>query len=188
MSKHDGYSDAMDGYRLVPREFSCVTKSGRESCLIFLGSLSHTSPLVPYYSLVAAFNEVVVLLVLLALLLVVLTWVVYSLPASTMRPRPVSLQFPSSAQLFNLHRQRCHREPTQARPHDGEERDKNAPSRCWRVWQGRYNHPVPRIPLTTALQSTVLKQMKLIHHGGYSEVERDSYKEIIFSNTIQSMR
>lgn len=38
------------------------------------------------------------------------------------------------------------------------------------------------------LQSTVLKQMKLIHHGGYNEQERDSYKEIIFSNTVQSMR
>lgn len=38
------------------------------------------------------------------------------------------------------------------------------------------------------LQSTVLKQMKLIHHGGYNEAERDSYKEIIYSNTIQSMR
>lgn len=37
-------------------------------------------------------------------------------------------------------------------------------------------------------KSTVLKQMKLIHHGGYSEQERDSYKEIIFSNTVQSMR
>jgi guanine nucleotide-binding protein G(i) subunit alpha len=34
----------------------------------------------------------------------------------------------------------------------------------------------------------VLKQMKLIHHGGYNDQERDSYKEIIFSNTIQSMR
>ena len=66
-------------------------------------------------------------------------------------------------------------------------------------------------PLTLT-QSTVLKQMKLIHHGGYNEQERDSYKEIIvrwlvlvvpflsmfasltrravqqFSNTIQSMR
>ena len=30
--------------------------------------------------------------------------------------------------------------------------------------------------------------MKLIHHGGYNEQERDSYKEIIYSNTIQSMR
>ena len=30
--------------------------------------------------------------------------------------------------------------------------------------------------------------MKLIHHGGYNEQERDSYREIIFSNTIQSMR
>ena len=37
-------------------------------------------------------------------------------------------------------------------------------------------------------KSTILKQMKLIHHGGYNEQERDSYKEIIFSNTIQSMR
>lgn len=37
-------------------------------------------------------------------------------------------------------------------------------------------------------QSTVLKQMKLIHHGGCNEQERDSYKEIIFSSTIQSMR
>jgi hypothetical protein len=46
---------------------------------------------------------------------------------------------------------------------------------------------VVRRTLTT-LQSTVLKQMKLIHHGGYNDQERDSYKEIIFSNTIQSMR
>ncbi|KAG6875613.1 Guanine nucleotide-binding protein subunit alpha [Termitomyces sp. T32_za158] len=37
-------------------------------------------------------------------------------------------------------------------------------------------------------KSTILKQMKLIHHGGYNEQERDSYKEIIYSNTIQSMR
>jgi len=33
-----------------------------------------------------------------------------------------------------------------------------------------------------------LKQMKLIHHGGYNDQERESFKEIIFSNTIQSMR
>jgi len=37
-------------------------------------------------------------------------------------------------------------------------------------------------------KSTVLKQMKLIHHGGYNDQERESYKEIIYSNTIQSMR
>ena len=30
--------------------------------------------------------------------------------------------------------------------------------------------------------------MKLIHHGGYNDQERESYKEIIYSNTIQSMR
>ncbi|OZJ06455.1 Guanine nucleotide-binding protein subunit alpha [Bifiguratus adelaidae] len=37
-------------------------------------------------------------------------------------------------------------------------------------------------------KSTILKQMKLIHDGGYSRDERESFKEIIFSNTIQSMR
>ncbi|KAG0294945.1 guanine nucleotide-binding protein subunit alpha [Dissophora globulifera] len=37
-------------------------------------------------------------------------------------------------------------------------------------------------------KSTVLKQMKLIHDGGYSEDEKEAFKEIIFSNTVQSMR
>lgn len=37
-------------------------------------------------------------------------------------------------------------------------------------------------------KSTILKQMKLIHEGGYSRDERESFKEIIFSNTVQSMR
>ncbi|KAF7731656.1 guanine nucleotide-binding protein subunit alpha [Apophysomyces ossiformis] len=37
-------------------------------------------------------------------------------------------------------------------------------------------------------KSTILKQMKLIHDGGYSYEERESFKEVIFSNTIQSMR
>jgi len=37
-------------------------------------------------------------------------------------------------------------------------------------------------------KSTILKQMKLINHGSYSSEERESYKEIIFSNTLQSMR
>ncbi|KAK4054654.1 guanine nucleotide-binding protein subunit alpha [Microbotryomycetes sp. JL221] len=37
-------------------------------------------------------------------------------------------------------------------------------------------------------KSTILKQMKLIHQGSYSDKERESYKEIIFSNTVQSMR
>ena len=30
--------------------------------------------------------------------------------------------------------------------------------------------------------------MKLIHDNGYSQEEREAYREIIFSNTIQSMR
>ncbi|KAL9938651.1 hypothetical protein V8E36_002370 [Tilletia maclaganii] len=37
-------------------------------------------------------------------------------------------------------------------------------------------------------KSTILKQMKLINHGSYSDEERLSYKDIIFSNTLQSMR
>jgi guanine nucleotide-binding protein subunit alpha len=37
-------------------------------------------------------------------------------------------------------------------------------------------------------KSTLLKQMKLIHEGGYSREERKSFKPVIFNNTIQSMR
>ncbi|CAO3600891.1 unnamed protein product [Absidia cylindrospora] len=37
-------------------------------------------------------------------------------------------------------------------------------------------------------KSTLLKQLKLLHDGGYSSDEREAFKEIIFSNTIQSMR
>ena len=37
-------------------------------------------------------------------------------------------------------------------------------------------------------KSTILKQMKLIHGGGYTAREQESFKEIIFSNTVQSMR
>lgn len=37
-------------------------------------------------------------------------------------------------------------------------------------------------------KSTVLKQIKILYQGGYSEAERDSYREIIWSNTVQSMQ
>ncbi|KAJ3388485.1 glutamine--fructose-6-phosphate transaminase (isomerizing) [Lobulomyces angularis] len=37
-------------------------------------------------------------------------------------------------------------------------------------------------------KSTILKQMKLIHDSGYSNEEKEAFKEIIFSNTVQSMR
>jgi len=37
-------------------------------------------------------------------------------------------------------------------------------------------------------KSTIIKQMRLIHKGGYSMQERIGYKEIIYSNTVQSMR
>ncbi|KAI8912278.1 guanine nucleotide binding protein, alpha subunit [Powellomyces hirtus] len=37
-------------------------------------------------------------------------------------------------------------------------------------------------------KSTILKQMKLIHDNGYSSEERETFREIVFSNTVQSMR
>jgi len=37
-------------------------------------------------------------------------------------------------------------------------------------------------------KSTILKQMTLIHGPGYSQAEKDAFKEIIFSNVVQSMR
>ncbi|KAI7862133.1 guanine nucleotide-binding protein subunit alpha [Spinellus fusiger] len=37
-------------------------------------------------------------------------------------------------------------------------------------------------------KSTILKQMRLIHEGGFSATERMSYHKIIISNTIQSMQ
>lgn len=37
-------------------------------------------------------------------------------------------------------------------------------------------------------KSTILKQMKLIHDDGYNKDDRDSFKEVIFSNCAQSMR
>lgn len=37
-------------------------------------------------------------------------------------------------------------------------------------------------------KSTILKQVKLLHDGGFNQDEREAFKEIIFSNTIQSMR
>ena len=37
-------------------------------------------------------------------------------------------------------------------------------------------------------QSTILKQMKLIHHGGYNDQERESYKEIIVRGTGQVLK
>lgn len=36
-------------------------------------------------------------------------------------------------------------------------------------------------------KSTILKQMKLIHDGGFTSEEKEAYKEIIFSNSVQSI-
>eukprot|EP00002_Diphylleia_rotans_P036019 TRINITY_DN78_c0_g2_i1.p1 TRINITY_DN78_c0_g2~~TRINITY_DN78_c0_g2_i1.p1 ORF type:complete len:352 (-),score=94.44 TRINITY_DN78_c0_g2_i1:483-1538(-) len=37
-------------------------------------------------------------------------------------------------------------------------------------------------------KSTIVKQMKIIHQEGYTAEERASFKEVIYSNTIQSMK
>ncbi|CAL1706127.1 unnamed protein product [Somion occarium] len=37
-------------------------------------------------------------------------------------------------------------------------------------------------------KSNLFEQMKVIHRGGFSEQERNSYKEVVFSKTLQSMR
>ncbi|KAK9764345.1 guanine nucleotide-binding protein subunit alpha [Basidiobolus ranarum] len=37
-------------------------------------------------------------------------------------------------------------------------------------------------------KSTVVKQMKLIHEGGYTMEEKEAFREVIFSNAAQSMR
>ncbi|SCZ95174.1 BZ3500_MvSof-1268-A1-R1_Chr11-2g03331 [Microbotryum saponariae] len=37
-------------------------------------------------------------------------------------------------------------------------------------------------------KSTILKQMRLHHVGGYTDEERDGYREIVYANLIQSMQ
>jgi guanine nucleotide-binding protein subunit alpha len=37
-------------------------------------------------------------------------------------------------------------------------------------------------------KSTILKQMKLIHDGGYNDDEREAFREVIYSNAVQSLR
>lgn len=36
-------------------------------------------------------------------------------------------------------------------------------------------------------KSTIIKQMKLIHDGGFTKEQKELHKEIIFNNTLQSM-
>lgn len=61
---------------------------------------------------------------------------------------------------------------------------------CWRGANPWYEVLLTHLPIGAGEsgKSTILKQMKLIHEGGYSRDERESFKEIIFSNTVQSMR
>ena len=37
-------------------------------------------------------------------------------------------------------------------------------------------------------KSTLLKQMKLIHHGAFTKDEAQDYRDVIFSNLVQSMQ
>lgn len=50
--------------------------------------------------------------------------------------------------------------------------------------------PLPFCPesLTNFMlpQSTVLKQMRLHHVGGYSNEERDGYREIVYANLVRA--
>ncbi|KAH6952476.1 guanine nucleotide-binding protein subunit alpha [Ilyonectria sp. MPI-CAGE-AT-0026] len=57
-------------------------------------------------------------------------------------------------------------------------------------WYEMQRNPVKLLLLGAGKsgKSTIMKQMKLIYKGGYSRDERESFKEIIFSNTVQSMR
>jgi len=36
-------------------------------------------------------------------------------------------------------------------------------------------------------KSTILKQMKIIHMDGYSKEDFEQYREVVYSNTIQSL-
>lgn len=36
-------------------------------------------------------------------------------------------------------------------------------------------------------KSTIVKQMKIIHELGYSHEEREQYRPVVYSNTIQSL-
>eukprot|EP00117_Sycon_ciliatum_P036868 scpid63313/ scgid1701/ Guanine nucleotide-binding protein G(o) subunit alpha 47A len=36
-------------------------------------------------------------------------------------------------------------------------------------------------------KSTILKQIKIIHHNGFNDEERDLYKPVVYSNTLQSL-
>lgn len=60
--------------------------------------------------------------------------------------------------------------------------------RCWRFHHRRHVTDNRGAGAGESGKSTILKQMKLIHEGGYSRDERESFKEIIYSNTVQSMR
>lgn len=35
------------------------------------------------------------------------------------------------------------------------------------------------------VQSTILKQMRLLHVGGYTDEERDGYREIVYANLVR---
>lgn len=35
-------------------------------------------------------------------------------------------------------------------------------------------------------QSTILKQMRLHHVGGYTDEERDGYREIVYANLVRT--
>ena len=106
-------------------------------------------------------------------LLIPLLWAAYRAPVSTTRPRPVSPFHWLCSPWFTTYT-------------PGNDEIENQLKRDRLMAKNEIKMLL--LGAGESGKSTVLKQMKLIHHGGYNDQERDSYKEIIFSNTIQSMR
>ena len=50
------------------------------------------------------------------------------------------------------------------------------------------SHKVLLLGTSESGKSTVLKSMKLVLEGSYTSQECDAFKEIVFGNTVQSMR
>lgn len=74
---------------------------------------------------------------------------------------------------------------------DSEQRRRNAEiDQSLRAEENRLKNEVKMLILGAGEsgKSTILKQMKLIHDNGYSVAEREAFKDIIFSNTVQSMK
>ena len=44
------------------------------------------------------------------------------------------------------------------------------------------------IPELNAIQDEIVKRMKILHNGGYTDAEREAFRPIVYSTVIQMMR